>query len=107
MKAVFISFYQAFYDEVLEVLKKHDIRGFTSWREVYGKGSDTGEPHYGTHAWPTINDAILSFMPDDKVMPLLKDIHQLDLTAPKQGIRAFVLKAEEYTDKNFENYTES
>ncbi|NLJ82276.1 MAG: hypothetical protein GX330_04025 [Bacteroidales bacterium] len=100
MKAVFISFYQAFYDEVIEVLDKHQIKGFTSWNEVLGRGSDGGEPHYGTHAWPTINSAIITFIADDKVKPLLKDIHALDLTAPMQGIRAFVLQAEEYTDKD-------
>ena len=52
MKAVFISFYQAFYDEVIEVLDKLDIRGFTSWTNVLGRGSNDGDPHYGTHAWP-------------------------------------------------------
>ena len=29
MKAVFISLYQAFYDEVMEILDKNEIRGFT------------------------------------------------------------------------------
>lgn len=101
MKAVFISFYQAFYDEVLEVLDKQNIRGFTSWTEVFGRGSDDGEPHYGTHAWPTVNSAIIAFMEDDKIRPLLQAIHKLDLSAKKQGIRAFVLNAEEITDKNF------
>ena len=31
MKAVFISLYQAFYDEVMEILDKNEIRGFTFW----------------------------------------------------------------------------
>lgn len=100
MKAVFISFYQAFYEEVIEVLNKNNIRGFTSWTDVVGRGSDEGEPHYGTHAWPTINSAVITFIADDKVKPLLKDIHSLDLSAHKQGIRAFVLQAEEITDKD-------
>lgn len=103
MKAVFISFYQAFYEEVLEVLDTLKIRGFTSWTEVHGRGSDDGEPHYGTHAWPTINSAIIAFMEDEKVKPLLKEIHRLDLSAKKQGIRAFVLHAEEITDKNIDS----
>ena len=78
MKAVFISFYQAFYDEVIEILDKLEIRGFTFWEEVQGRGSETGEPHYGTHAWPTLNSAMLIFLPDEKVEPLLKEIHLLD-----------------------------
>ncbi len=94
MKAVFISFYQAFYDEVIEILDKLEIRGFTFWEEVQGRGSKTGEPHYGTHAWPTLNSAMLIFLPDDKVEPLLKEIHLLDESALQQGIHAFVMPAE-------------
>lgn len=101
MKAVFISFYQAFYDEVMAVLEKNEIRGFTFWNEVQGRGSVDGEPHYGSHAWPTLNSAIITFMPNDKVEPLLKDLHELDLTAEQQGLRAFVWNAEEMTDKSF------
>ncbi|MBQ7551332.1 MAG: hypothetical protein IJT04_07385 [Bacteroidales bacterium] len=95
MKAVFISFYQAFYNEVIEVLDQLEIRGFTYWPEVQGRGSETGEPHYGTHTWPTLNAALLTFVPDDKVKPLLAEIQRLDDSAPKQGIHAFVLHAEE------------
>ncbi len=99
MKAVFISFYQAFYDEVMAVLEKNQVRGFTFWNEVQGRGSDDGEPHYGSHAWPTLNSAILMFVADEKVKPLLQDLHELDLTAEQQGLRAFVWNAEEMTDK--------
>ncbi len=99
MKAVFISFYQAFYEEVMAVLEKNQIRGFTFWNEVQGRGSDDGEPHYGSHAWPTLNSAILMFVADEKVKPLLQDLHELDLTAEQQGLRAFVWNTEEMTDK--------
>ena len=53
-----------------------------------------GEPHYGTHAWPTLNSALVTFIEDEKVEPLLEAIRQLDATAPQQGIRAFVLPVE-------------
>ena len=95
MKAVLISFYQAFYNEMMEVLDQLEIRGFTYWPEVQGRGSVDGEPHYGTHAWPTLNAAILTFIPDEKVTPLLDAVRKLDESAPQQGLRAFVLKAEE------------
>ena len=101
MKAVFISLYQAFYDEVVEILNKNEIRGFTFWNEVQGRGSDDGEPHYGTHAWPTLNSAILTFIPDEKVDNLLRDIHALDLSAEQQGLRAFVWNMEDLSDKSF------
>lgn len=95
MKAVFISFYQAFYEEVIQTLDNQGIRGFTSWAEVHGRGSFTGAPHYGSHAWPTINAAIITFVEDDKVKPLMEALHKLDLSAEQQGLRAFVLTVEE------------
>jgi len=94
MKAVFISYYQAFHEEVLEILDRLEIRGFTFWNEVQGRGSFDGEPHYGSHTWPTLNSAMLSFVEDDKVDILLEEIRQLDLTAPQQGMRAFVMPVE-------------
>ena len=94
MKAVFISYYQAFHEEVLEILDRLEIRGFTFWNEVQGRGSFDGEPHYGSHTWPTLNSAMLSFVEDDKVDVLLEEIRQLDLTAPQQGMRAFVMPVE-------------
>ncbi len=94
MKAVFISFYKAFYAEMIEVLDKLEIRGFTFWEEVQGRGSETGEPHYGTHAWPTLNSALIAIIPDEKVDALLQAVRDLDATAPQQGIRAFVLPVE-------------
>ena len=99
MKAVFLSFYEAFYEEVLEVLDNQQVKGFTAWQTVTGRGSDTGEPHYGSHAWPTTNRAMLIFLEDSKVRPLLEALHALDLTAPQQGLRAFVLQADEMTDR--------
>ncbi len=98
MKAVFISYYQAFQPDVLELLDRLEIRGFTYWDEVQGRGSFNGEPHYGSHAWPTLNAAMLIFLENEKVAPLIEGVKQLDLSAPQQGIRAFVLQAEELTN---------
>ena len=100
MKAILITYNQAYYDEIAKVLNDNGVKGFTEWNEIKGHGSDTGEPHYGTHAWPTLNSAVLAFVPDEKVRPLLHDIHELDVSAPQQGLRAFVLNAEEVTDKD-------
>ena len=95
MKAVFISFYKAFYAELIEVMDKLGIRGFTFWEEVQGRGTETGEPHYGTHAWPTLNSAVFTVIPEEKVKPLLDEIHRLDASAPQPGIRAFVMPVEQ------------
>lgn len=39
MKAIFISFNQAYYEMILSVMDRNNIRGFTYWDEVQGRGS--------------------------------------------------------------------
>lgn len=94
MKAIFVSFYQAFYDEIVEVMDKLEIRGFTAWQEVVGRGSVNGEPHYGTHAWPTLNSAMMVFVSDEKVKAFMDELRKLDESAPEQGLHAFVMPVE-------------
>ena len=95
MKAVMIILDQAHYDEIVENLSRLNIRGFTSWKEVFGRGSKTGEPHYGTHAWPSINNAIFTVVEDNRVAPLLKFLKNLDAEAENLGLRAFVWNIED------------
>jgi nitrogen regulatory protein PII len=94
MKAVFIPYNQAYKDRLIEILDKLNVRGFTLWDQVQGRGSNKGEPHYGNHAWPTLNSSILAIVSDEKVEPLLNQIHEMDLEAEMQGIHAFVWKVE-------------
>ena len=94
MKAIFISFNQAYYEMILSIMDRNNIRGFTYWEEVQGRGSKNGEPHYGSHAWPTLNSAILAMVPDEKVDPFLDLLHKMDLQTEAQGLRAFVLNIE-------------
>ena len=95
MKSVMIVFNQAFTTRVEYMLEALEIRGFTFWEEVQGRGTETGEPHYGTHAWPTLNSAIFTVIPEEKLAPLMAEIHRLDESAPQQGIRAFVMPVEQ------------
>jgi len=90
MKAVFIPFNQAYKERLIVILDKMNIRGFTLWEHVQGRGTKKGEPHYGSHAWPTMNSSILTIIPDEKVDDLLEKIHELDMKTEKQGIHAFV-----------------
>ena len=94
MKAIFISFNQAYYEMILSIMDRNNIRGFTYWEEVQGRGSKNGEPHYGSHAWPTLNSAILAMVPDEKVDPFLDLLHKMDLQTEAQGLRAFVCNIE-------------
>jgi nitrogen regulatory protein PII len=95
MKSVFISFDQAYYEQILHILNYSNIRGFTRWDNVQGRGSKTGEAHYGSHAWPSLNGAIMTVIPDEKVKPLLEELKALDATSELMGLRAFVWNIED------------
>lgn len=95
MKAVFISFDQAHTERILDILDRLNCRGFTSWQQVNGRGSRDGEPHYGSHAWPSLASAILTMVADDRVEPLLAHLRAINDESPRLGLRAFVWKLEE------------
>lgn len=80
---------QSMYDAVIDIMKEMEIRGFTGWEELMGCGSKDGEPHLGTHAWPTMNSALISVMEDDKAAAFLARLKQLDVDNDQQGLRAF------------------
>lgn len=90
MKSVFISYNQAFTERIEYILDKLEIRGFTRWMDVQGKGSHDGEPRFGTHTWPEMNSAILTVIEDHQVKDLLERIKALDEINREVGIRAFV-----------------
>ncbi|MBR1883120.1 MAG: hypothetical protein IJ808_08975 [Muribaculaceae bacterium] len=94
MKALFIAFDQAYYEHIVELLPQLGSRGFTAWQEVQGRGSKTGEPHYGTHAWPSLASAMMAMVEDDHVDSILQHLHEMDLATPKLGLRAWVLPVE-------------
>ena len=59
MKAVFLSSNQALTDRVPAIHDEQGVRGFTRWALTEGRGSFDGEPHYGTHAGPSMNSSML------------------------------------------------
>ncbi len=94
MKAVMIIYNQAHSVNVLEILDKCSIRGYTKWENVHGRGSEKGEPHYSSHAWPSTNVATMAIVEEVKVPSLIKELKALNSSAEKQGLRAFVWDAE-------------
>ena len=54
MKSVLITFDQAYYERIMALLDRLGCRGFTSLEKVQGRGSKTGDPHFGSHAWPSM-----------------------------------------------------
>ena len=95
MKSVFITFDQAYYERIITLLDRLDCRGFTYLEKVQGRGSKTGEPHYGTHAWPSMCSAIITIVDDEKVKPLLDKLHEMDMKTEQLGLRAFVWNIEQ------------
>jgi hypothetical protein len=94
MKAIFIAYDQAHHEKIIDLLTRSNCRGFTAFGQVQGRGSKTGEPHYGTHAWPSLAQAIIAMVEDNQVDSLLDRLHDLDLSKPLLGLRAFVWTVE-------------
>lgn len=90
MKAVMIIYNQAHTEKVEYMLDKLGIKGYSLWENVQGRGSATGVPHLGTHAWPEINKSLLSIMEDNQVDQVLDVIKKIDSINDEVGIRAFV-----------------
>ena len=95
MKSVFKTFDQAFFERIMALLDRHNCRGFSYWQQVQGRGSKTGEPHYGSHAWPSMCSAIITIIDETKVAPLLEALHRMDKETEQLGLRAFVWNIEQ------------
>ncbi len=94
MKAIFIVYNQAQTEKVEYLFEKLDIRGFTRWTDLTGRGSVDGPPHMNTHTWPEQNTARLAVVEDDRVDPILHGVKLLDEENKDVGIRAFVWNIE-------------
>ncbi len=90
MKSILIVYNQANNERVEYLLDTLQIRGFTFWENIQGRGNYNGDPHRGTHAWPELNNAILTIVDDSKVHDILNAVRKLDKRNEEVGIRAFV-----------------
>ena len=95
MKSVMIIFNQASTERVEYMLDMLDIRGFSFWENVQGRGHLDGDPHRGTHTWPEMNNAVMTVVDDSKVDELLLSVRKLDKRNEEVGIRAFVWNIEQ------------
>lgn len=94
MKSVLITFDQAHYERIIATLDHLNCRGFSYLDSVQGRGSRKGDPHFGSHAWPSMCSAIITIVDDNKVDPLLEALHKIDLQSEMLGLRAFVTNVE-------------
>ena len=84
MKSVLITFDQAYYERIIALLDRLGCRGFTYLERVQGRGSKTGDPHFGSHAWPSMCSAIITVVA----------LHRMDMQTEQLGLRAFVTNVE-------------
>ncbi len=92
MKAVLIIHNKAVNEQILYILEKLEIKGFTKWDTVYGQGYK-GEPRMGTHTWPEENSATLCVVDDSRVEALKNALAFLDNANEEVGIKAFIWEA--------------
>lgn len=94
MKSIMITFDQAHYENIVATLDRLECNGFTYLEQVMGQGTNGGEPHFGSHAWPSMNSAILTMVDDDQVDEVLNALKEIDDYRPQLGLRAFVWNIE-------------
>lgn len=85
-----IIYNQANSEKVEYMLDKLGIKGYSLWENVQGRGTSTGVPHLGTHAWPEINKTVLAVVDDNIVDRVLETVKKIDEINEEVGIRAFV-----------------
>lgn len=95
MKALFIVYNQAYNQEIVELLDSLGQRGYTVWQEIGGRGSVDGEPHLGSHAWPTQNHALLSVMENETAAKVMARLREVDTSNPALGLRAYALPVDD------------
>ncbi len=94
MKSVLIVFNQSNTERVEYMLDVLNVKGFTFFEQVQGRGTNGGEPRRGTHTWPEMNSAIITVVKDEDVHALLEAVRKLDMRNPEIGTRAFVWNIE-------------
>jgi nitrogen regulatory protein PII len=90
MKAIMIIYNQAHSEKIEYLLDKLGIKGYSLWENVQGRGTSSGVPHLGTHAWPEINKSVLTIVEDNIVDTVLDKVKKIDAINEDVGIRAFV-----------------
>ncbi len=95
MKSIFITFDISHKQSIINMLTHNGCRGYSFFDQVQGRGSKDGDPHLGSHAWPSMGAAIITVVEDEKVPTLLKEIEAIDKETPMLGLRAFVWNIEQ------------
>ena len=94
MKMFIIMYDYAIDEEVIAVIQKTGIVGYTKWSKVKGAGPERG-PKLDSRFWPGENGVLLSVV-DDKDAVKVKDmVLNLRKAYPMSGVRCFIVPVEE------------
>ena len=95
MKSLFITFDISHKEAIINMLTHNSCRGYSFFDQVQGRGSKTGDPHLGSHAWPSMCSGIITMVDDKRVDAILKELKALDEDFELLGLRAFVWNIEQ------------
>lgn len=96
MKLVMICYNEAIDDEVTELLDKMDIKGYTKWTKVLGKGQ-TSEPHLLSHIWPKANNVIAVAVEEEIAHTIMDKLRSMKTQVGKAGLKAFMWSVDQIT----------
>lgn len=96
MKMIMIAYNEAIDSEVMELLDKCGVQGFTKWTGVLGQGKQSG-PHLMTHVWSKGNNALMCCVADEQSTALLDGVRLLRQTLGHDGIKAFAMPVSDVT----------
>lgn len=91
MRFVFLVYDIDFEEEVMEALGRAGVQSYTLWERVLGRG-ERSEPKLGSHAWPSINRAMILAIPEEGWEEARRWVGEL---VKRPGIRAFAWEGEE------------
>ena len=88
MKMLMISYNSAADSDVMNVLEKCGLEGYTKWTGVQGKGKASGL-HLASEVWPGENSVIFCAAEDKEAAELLECVKRLREKIGKLGVKAF------------------
>ena len=86
MLLMFIVYSNAVDEEMIEIIKSNS-EGYTKFVGVQGEGH--GEPHLGTHIWPSVNNCIMAAIDNKNGKSIAASTKELKDKFPDIGIKIF------------------
>jgi len=94
MKLIFLVYDVVIENEVMEELKKAEVKAYTKLPSVHGAGTHS-VPHLDSHVWPGINQGLFIAIEEEKKDRVLNRMKELKSIYKKEGLKIFILPLEE------------